>query len=213
MTTPTNSDAPQTFHRRRFRWRGAVGVIILVPAAAIALFSGPLSSDNSWLHVIIQAAGWLMFLFGAALRFWATLYIGGRKERELVTDGPFSLCRNPLYVGSLLIGVSAALFLESPVFVLAVIAVAIVYMRATIPIEESVLRTLHGAQYEAYCRRVRRFWPRELTVHSPSPISVDVHRLWLECARASRWIWLPILGTALTHLRALGWWPKIFPIF
>jgi len=210
--TPADPGSTQTVHRRRFRWRGPVGVFILGPAAAISLFSVPLANDDAWLHVAIQAVAWMMFLAGASLRFWATLYVGGRKERELVTDGPFSLCRNPLYVGSLLLGVSAALFLESPVFLVAVLAVATVYMAATVPVEEGVLRTIHGEQYDAYCRRVPRYWPRELKVYSPASISVDVHRLWLECARAARWIWLPILGAAFTHLRAVGWWPKIFPL-
>jgi protein-S-isoprenylcysteine O-methyltransferase Ste14 len=211
MTMPIDSSAPQSFHRRRFRWRGPVGVVLLTPAVAIALFSAPLSADNSWLHLSIQAVAWLTFLAGAAARFWATLYIGGRKERQLVTEGPFSLSRNPLYVGSLLLGVSAALFLESPIFLAALVAVTVIYMQATVPTEEAVLHALHGQRYEAYCRLVPRYWPRDLTVDTPPIISVDVHRLWLECCRASRWMWLPILGTAFTHLRTLDWWPKIFP--
>ena len=211
MTTAMDP-ATQTVHRRRFKWRGAVGIFILGPAAAISLFSMPLSNDDGWLHVIIQAVAWMTFLAGGSLRFWATLYVGGRKERELVIDGPFSVCRNPLYVGSLLLGASAALFLESPVFLVAVLFVAAVYTGAIVPAEEAVLRTIHGQQYDAYCRRVPRYWPRELKVYSPAAISVDVDRLRLECARAARWIWLPILGGAVTHLRAVGWWPKIFPI-
>lgn len=53
-------------------------------------------------------------------RAWCSLYIGGRKKQEIVTCGPYSLCRNPLYVfsfigafgigaqtGSLTVGVAA----------------------------------------------------------------------------------------------------------
>ncbi|MGU9537294.1 methyltransferase family protein, partial [Proteus mirabilis] len=35
-------------------------------------------------------------------RAWCALYIGGRKKQEIVTSGPYSLCRNPLYVFSVI---------------------------------------------------------------------------------------------------------------
>jgi hypothetical protein len=156
---------------------------------------------------------WGSFLAGAALRFWATLYVGGRKERELVTDGPYSICRHPLYVGSLLLGVSAGLFLESPLFLTALLLVVMLYMHATVPVEEAVLRAKHAQQYDAYARRVPRYWPSFRAFHAPGHISVDVHTLWLECARASRWMLLPILGETLTYLRTLAWWPRMFRFF
>ncbi len=38
----------------------------------------------------------MLFLAGAAFRFWATLYLGGRKDAVVVDTGPYSLCRHPL---------------------------------------------------------------------------------------------------------------------
>jgi protein-S-isoprenylcysteine O-methyltransferase Ste14 len=54
-----------------------------------------------------RSAGWCLWP-GATLRLWSTLYIGGRKRVVLVSDGPYSLCRNPLYVGTFLIALSNA---------------------------------------------------------------------------------------------------------
>ena len=190
-----------------------MGVVFLVPAAALSLFSAPLVAEGSWLHVVVEALAWVTFLAGATFRFWATLYVGGRKEAELVTDGPYSICRHPLYVGSLLLGVSAGLFLESPLFLIALLVVGIIYVRATVPVEEAVLLSKHGNRYELYARRVPRYRPAGWTIRSPAAITVDVHRLWLECARASRWVWLPLLGAVFTHLRTLAWWPRIFRLF
>jgi protein-S-isoprenylcysteine O-methyltransferase Ste14 len=190
-----------------------VGSVILIPAAVVTLFSTPLFGESSWLYLAVRAVAWGSFLAGAALRFWATLYVGGKKERELVTDGPYSICRHPLYVGSLLLGISAGLFVESPLFLTALLLVVMLYTNATVAVEEAVLRARHGERYDEYARRVPRYWPSFRALQSPTQISVDVHRLWLECARASRWIWLPIVGETLNHVRALAWWPRIFRLF
>ena len=120
---------------------------------------------------------------------------------------------HPLYVGSLLLGISAGLFLESPLFLTALLLVVMLYMNATVAVEEAVLRARHGQRYDAYARRVPRYWPSLRGWYSPAQISVDVHTLWLEGARASRWVWLPILGETLNHVRGLAWWPRIFRLF
>ena len=43
-----------------------------------------------------------MIFLGIVGRLWSTLYIGGRKSAEVVTGGPYSMTRNPLYVFSTL---------------------------------------------------------------------------------------------------------------
>ena len=49
-------------------------------------------------------------IIGAALgRIWCNIYITGRKDKELCTDGPYSLCRNPLYLFSF-IGVVGVMY-------------------------------------------------------------------------------------------------------
>jgi len=153
---------------------------------------------------------WAVFLAGACLRFWATIYLGGHKEDTLVVDGPYSIVRHPLYLGSLLIGLAAGLFLESPLFEVAVLVVAMAYASATAPVEEDVLRSRHGEVFDKYAARVRRFWPTWSEFHTPPRIRVDVHSLRLECSRATRWGWIPLIGTGVTLLRAQPWWPHLF---
>jgi protein-S-isoprenylcysteine O-methyltransferase Ste14 len=195
---------------RRFRWRGAMGGLILAPVAVVSALSTPLVPAGSWWELLIRTAAWTCFLAGAAFRFWATVYIGGRKDSVLVTSGPYSICRNPLYVGSLLLGVSAGLFLASPIFTVAMAAVAAAYQQTTVRAEEGVLRARHGQEFEEYAQHVPRSWPALRTFHTPSHVDVHMRSLWNECARASRWVWLPILGDVLTHLRAHVWWPTFF---
>lgn len=203
----------EAVHHRRFRWRGSVGTLLLVPAALVSLFSPPLFAETSWWHFAVRTLAWATFLVGGGFRFWATLYVGGRKERELVADGPYSIVRHPLYVGSLLIGVSAGLFLESVMFELALAVVAVMYATATVPVEEAVLASRHPDEYKAYSERVPRFWPSWRHYNSPPKPRFDVHSLRLECARASRWCWIPLVGEVLTSLHARAWWPHLFRLF
>ncbi len=200
---------PEAVHHRGFRWRGGIGTALLVPATLISLFSQPIPYA-SWWHVTVLSLAWVTFLAGAGLRFWATLYLGGRKERALVNEGPYSMVRHPLYLGSLLIGLGAGLFLESIAFELAVIVVALIYAVATVPVEEQVLRSRHGAAFDAYATQVPRFWPAWRRFSSPPQIQVDLHALRLEWARASRWVWIPVIGTTVSYLRHQPWWPHLF---
>jgi len=200
-------------HYRRFRWRGAVGAVLLGPAALVSTFSTPLVSNSSWWGLAARTAAWTTFLAGAGLRFWATLYLGGRKEDALVSDGPYSVLRHPLYLGSLLIGLSAGLFLQSPLFELALAVVFVIYTGSTIPIEESVLRSRYETEFEEYIQRVPRLWPAWRQFHTPPQLMVDVQALRNEAARATRWVWIPIAAQMLTFLRAEPWWPHIFHWF
>jgi hypothetical protein len=125
-------------------------------------------------------------------------------------SGPYSICRNPLYVGSLLLGVAAGLFLESLAFSVATVIVLAVYQQTTVRAEESVLRLRHGRDFDDYASRVPRFWPSPWTFRTSDRVSVDMRSLWNECARASRWVWLPAIAEVLTRLRAQVWWPTFF---
>ena len=199
-------------HRRRFKWRGAAGGIVLGPAAIVAILATPLVPQNSWINVAINAAAWVSFVAGAGLRFWATLYVGGRKNDVVVAEGPYSLCRHPLYLGSLLLALSGGLFLKSIVFALALALLTVLYMQGTVRVEEETLIRRLCEPYLAYCRRVNRYWPSFRNFSTSPRVTVDIHSLYLECARASRWIWLPLVGEVIGYLREASWWPRLFSV-
>ena len=195
---------------RRFRWRGALGAVVLAPIAVVSIFSTPLVPGDSWWQLPIRTAAWACFLAGAAFRFWATLYVGGKKDDQLVTTGPYSICRNPLYLGSFLLGVSGGLFLESVPLLAALVVMMVIYQQTTIRAEEGVLRARHGPDFDDYVGRVPRIWPWSRAFYSPDYVTIHIHSLWNECARASRWVWLPILGDIVMRLRTHTWWPMFF---
>jgi protein-S-isoprenylcysteine O-methyltransferase Ste14 len=196
-----------------FRYRGLIGIVLLIPAGVVTIFSRPAVAAGSGLDMALSLAGWAAFFSGAALRIWATLYVGCRKRSTLVVEGPYSVCRNPLYLGTFLLSLAAGLFLESALFTAAVCLVILAYSYATVPCEEKFLRETHGEAYDRYCRSVARFWPRFAGFHTPETVEVKVHGLRIEIKRLCAWIWLPFLAQLVSQLRVKPWWPAIFPGF
>lgn len=103
--------------------------------------------------------GFLLVATGVIGRLWCTTYIGGLKNKELVTDGPYSLWRNPLYVFSFigLVGV----VLSTRILLLLVVAIPtfLLYYRFVIVSEEKRLKELFGATFVEYCERVKVLVP------------------------------------------------------
>ncbi len=116
-----------------------------------------------------QIAGMLLGASGAALALACilTFVFVGRgtpapfdPPRRLVLRGPYRLVRNPMYLGAGLALAGAALFYQS----IPLLGYAAVFLFLThvfvVSYEEPTLRRTFERDYEAYCRRVGRWWPR-----------------------------------------------------
>ncbi len=187
-----------------------MGCAVLIPLGFVSLFSPPLVRMGSWADWALNFVAFGVFIAGLALRMWATFYIGGRKCKQVVRDGPYSLCRNPLYVGSFLVTASSCLFLKTLWFAGGLLIMMAFYSWATIPTEEKKLREELGPDYLKYCQEVPRFVPNFSRFSPGSSVSLDLHALKSEAKRASWWIWLPMIGMALSQLRGEAWWPTFF---
>ena len=78
---------------------------------------------------------------------------------RLVQEGVFAHCRNPLYLGNLLILAGVGLASNSMLFALIGMPFFVYAYRAIIAAEESYLREKFGEEFEAYCKRVNRMVP------------------------------------------------------
>src|SRR6185503_11217281 len=58
--------------------------------------------EGGFTHEIIEWIGMVFIGLCVVGRIWCSLYIGGRKNFELIQDGPYSLVRNPLYLFSVI---------------------------------------------------------------------------------------------------------------
>ncbi|MGH6861797.1 MAG: methyltransferase family protein [Phyllobacterium sp.] len=125
----------------------------------------------------IENIGFSLVLVAIVGRCWASLYIGGRKIQELVTHGPFSIVRNPLYVFSFVgaIGMGAcsgSITLATLFFVL-----SFVVFRRVVSREEAALRAIFGQEYIAYCRSVPRFIPDFRLWDAPARLEIEPARV------------------------------------
>jgi protein-S-isoprenylcysteine O-methyltransferase Ste14 len=101
--------------------------------------------------------GSVVVAIGLAVRAIASGQL--RKNEDLAMSGPYSYTRNPLYLGSSLIGVGFALAARNLwiwIFLLAMFAAIYVPVMAS---EEAFLRAAFP-DFESYARRVPRFLPR-----------------------------------------------------
>jgi protein-S-isoprenylcysteine O-methyltransferase Ste14 len=76
----------------------------------------------------------------------------------LVTDGPFSFSRNPMYLGFALFLTGAGIVLGALWPLLAGLTFWVVADRWYIPFEEAAMQRRFGEQYDAYRRKVRRWF-------------------------------------------------------
>jgi protein-S-isoprenylcysteine O-methyltransferase Ste14 len=107
----------------------------------------------------VENAGFILITVGAFGRMWAALYIAGKKSKELVTVGPYSVSRNPLYFSSLLLGLGIVASLQNLLLLVPLAFFHITCYFLTILGEERDLAVRFGSQYEDYRRRVPRLLP------------------------------------------------------
>lgn len=129
------------------RWRVPLGFAL---GLAYLVFAQP--------TLPLLVAGSMVALAGLAIRAWAAGCL--EKDRRLAIIGPYAYTRNPLYFGSLLIGIGLVLagaqWALGVVFVIFFLAVYGPVMRR----EERNLRQRFGPEYEKYAAAVPLFLPR-----------------------------------------------------
>ena len=129
------------------RWRVPLGFAC---AALFLFFARP----STWTLII----GGAVAVPGLGLRAWASGHL--RKNEALATTGPYAYTRNPLYLGSFLIGlgftIAAGQILLVLVFLVMILGIYLPVMR----VESGTLAELFGKKYVRYAKDVPLLFPR-----------------------------------------------------
>jgi protein-S-isoprenylcysteine O-methyltransferase Ste14 len=129
------------------RWRVPLGFLL---GLAYLVFSRP--------AVWILVAGGAVAAAGVALRAYAAGHLV--KNQQLATSGPYACTRNPLYLGSALMGAGLALAGGNWILALACVVLFAAVYWPVIRREEAYLRREFGEVYENYARAVPLLLPR-----------------------------------------------------
>jgi protein-S-isoprenylcysteine O-methyltransferase Ste14 len=153
---PLSRASLRDVQRRRKHWlRGLIGL-----GALGLLFVASTWPDDQTVHEVLETIGLVAIVVCIAGRAWCILYIGGRKTNELVTLGPYSVSRNPLYLFSFLGAFGVGLQSGSLTVGLICLAIALAVFVPVVIREEKVLAEHFGEPFAAYCQRTPRFGPR-----------------------------------------------------
>lgn len=162
---------------------------------------------------LLLAIGLALAGLGAFGRLWCSVYIAGRKTRELVTEGPYSLCRNPLYLFSLIGALGVALTTHSLTIFLLVAVFFLLYYPGVIHSEEAKMRLLHGVSFERYCAATPAFLPRHLSLQGETFRLVDVRLFRTHMSEAIWFIFVIALLALLNILHESGILPTLLTIY
>jgi len=172
------------------RWRVPLGFAC---ATLFFLLARPRS-----LTLIVGA---VVALPGLALRAWAVGYL--RKNEALATDGPYAYTRNPLYLGSFLIGlgftIAAGRLILGAVFAALFLGIYLPVMR----VEATTLMELFGEDYRRYAKSVPLFLPRLSPYRDGSGETTKFDRTLYKRYREYRAALGLILAWALLGLKTL----------
>jgi protein-S-isoprenylcysteine O-methyltransferase Ste14 len=136
-----------TFRKIAQRIRVPAG-FVLAPLLVIAAKPTPRS--------LITGAG--VAFIGLMIRAWSSGYL--KKNMELTTSGPYAYTRNPLYLGTFILGTGIAISSDAIWFVALFMTL---YLLIYVPVmfaEAETLRKLFPAEYNQYSLSVPLFLPR-----------------------------------------------------
>ena len=150
---------------------GGLMFVLLIPTLMWLASGRPNLGEIPVWRIVIAV---VIAVVGIALSVWSIVYMRHKgdgnpmdafghevapRTRHLMTDGPYRLSRNPMLTGSFVYyaGVCVCLWTWQALLVfVAFIAIMLLQVRS----EEKRLLRDFGAEYEEYCRRTGRFWPK-----------------------------------------------------
>ncbi len=129
------------------RWRVPLGFAL---GLAYLVFAQP--------KPVLLSTGAAVALLGLLLRAWSAAHL--RKNQQLATHGPYAYTRNPLYLGSAMMGLGFAVAGGSWILGAAFVVFFVGVYWPVIRREEEFLRRQFGEAYERYAAAVPLFFPR-----------------------------------------------------
>ncbi len=132
----------------------------------------------------LLAIGGALAVVGLWIRGWSAGTI--HKDEELTVTGPYAFTRNPLYLGSLFIGVGVSLAGGHWIWPAVFLAFYLAVYSRTMAHEAALLTEVFGDRYREYAANVPAFLPRPTPYRAPDPLRAEGFR-WSQYRRNREW--------------------------
>lgn len=189
--------------------RMKISRILVILAVATVLFTRQTFPENSVTHEFFDMLGLICLVVCALGRVYSTAFLGGHKNKDLISFGPYSVVRNPLYMFSL-IGITGIALMSNQWIVMLGLPVAFYFLYISlIKREEHFLHDAFGQPYAQYLLSVPRLFPDFKNYKAPETILTSPEQLWHAARDATWWVSSFILFEVVEAIQALGWLPTI----
>jgi protein-S-isoprenylcysteine O-methyltransferase Ste14 len=185
--------------------------VVLSVASA---FCGPPQQADPWEAFALNTLAFTLVTIAILGRVWCSAFIAGHKEEELVTSGPYALCRHPLYALSILGGLGLGIATHTVVLTLITLIVLTLLLAHDARQEEARLEARHGEAFRAYARHTPRWLPALRRPRAPLPRRVQLppDLYWKAFLDAGSFALLYLLIVTSTALRETGLSPTLLHI-
>jgi protein-S-isoprenylcysteine O-methyltransferase Ste14 len=143
------------FRQRLFEYRSYTPIPFLL--AMVVLAHPTLLSILGGFCIV--ASGELVRLWGVAIAGSETRTTGPVGGTYLITKGPFSYIRNPLYVGNILMYFGVGIMANAPALAFIALLYFVFQYSLIVSLEEEYLRKTFTNEFTQYCAVVPRFIP------------------------------------------------------
>jgi len=165
----------------------------------------------------IYAAGFMIALGGQIIRALtiglAYIVRGGKNKKvyanTLVTNGIFAHCRNPLYLGNILIVSGLGVVADSSVFYFIGIPFFLLAYMAIIKAEESYLYGKFGEEYREYCGKVNSLIPDLSGIGTTMKSMTFNWRRLLVKEYGTTYAWITVMILLIVKNQYLHYWNEV----
>lgn len=199
----------QNIKKIRTKFSRLVAILVIIAF----IFGSQIYSLSNIKTTIVDIIALLLVTIGTLGRVWCAFYISGFKNKKVVTDGPYSVSRNPLYLYSLIGAIGIGLVSHSLAVLLFIIIAFAIYYPFVIVGEERKLAAILGQDYQNYVKRVPRFFPNFKLFTQPKEYTVKPKVFYRDLRDVTMFIVTYCLIVLINVLKANEVIPTFFNIF
>ena len=194
------------------KYRKGVSWVLVFGFLFLLLFSTHSWERDSPIDLLFEVAGLFLIVVCTFGRLWSSVYASGYKDEMVITSGPYSAVRNPLYFFSFIGVVGMGLVSENLLVLVLAPLVFLLYYQFVIRSEERYLLIKFGEVYADYLKKVPRFIPRLRLLNEPEFYQVDIRVYRRSLLDATMFIWLYIVFHFIERLQQMGVLPILFRV-